>query len=31
MTTIGHLREVEASVLNGTPSMEAAEAAAYAA
>ena len=31
MTTIGHLREVEASVLNGTPSLEAAEAAAYAA
>jgi signal transduction histidine kinase len=31
MTTISHLREVEASVLNGTPSMEAAEAAAYAA
>jgi signal transduction histidine kinase len=31
MTMIGHLREVETSVLNGTPSMEAAEAAAYAA
>jgi signal transduction histidine kinase len=31
MTTISHLREVEASVLNGTPSIEAAEAAAYAA
>jgi signal transduction histidine kinase len=31
MTTIGHLRDVEASVLAGTPSMEAAEAAAYAA
>ncbi|MEO5821033.1 MAG: ATP-binding protein [Vicinamibacteraceae bacterium] len=31
MTTIAHLREVEASVLAGTPSLEAAEAAAYAA
>ncbi len=31
LTMIGHLREVEASVLNGTPSLEAAEAAAYAA
>jgi signal transduction histidine kinase len=31
MTTITHLREVEASVLAGTPSLEAAEAAAYAA
>jgi signal transduction histidine kinase len=31
MTTIGHLRDVEASVLAGTPSLEAAEAAAYAA
>jgi signal transduction histidine kinase len=31
MTMITHLREVEASVLNGTPSLEAAEAAAYAA
>jgi signal transduction histidine kinase len=31
MTTLGHLREVEASVLSGSPSMEAAEAAAYAA
>jgi len=31
MTTLGHLREVEASVLSGTPSMEAAEAASYAA
>jgi signal transduction histidine kinase len=31
MTMIAHLREVEVSVLNGTPSIEAAEAAAYAA